>query len=54
MLFHNQRDGTFTRILDSDPVTAVAHGTSSAWADLDNDGFLDLFVANSGPDCGQS
>ncbi|MCL4177408.1 MAG: VCBS repeat-containing protein [Verrucomicrobia bacterium] len=47
MLLHNEHDGTFTRILDSDPVTAVAHGFSSAWADLDNDGFLDLFVANN-------
>jgi enediyne biosynthesis protein E4 len=52
MLFHNQRDGTFTQIFDSDVVTAFAHGTSSAWADLDNDGFLDLFVVNSGPDGG--
>jgi hypothetical protein len=52
MLFHNQRDGTFTRIFDSDVVTALAHGTGSAWADFDNDGFLDLFVVNAGPDGG--
>jgi len=44
--FHNERDGTFTRIYDGDVVNDIGSGRSSAWADLDNDGFLDLFVAN--------
>ncbi len=44
MLFHNNGDGTFTDVtaqsgLGEDSVTTVA-----AWADYDNDGFLDLYL----------
>src|SRR2546430_15806522 len=48
-LFHNNRDGTFEKITNS-PV-ALDGGTTKgvAWADYDNDGWLDLFVANEGP-----
>jgi hypothetical protein len=48
-LYHNNRDGTFTRILtnaiatDSWPVGAQG----GAWGDYDNDGLLDLFVTDS-------
>ena len=45
-LYHNERDGTFTRIYDGDVVDHTGTGMGAAWADLDNDGFLDLFVAN--------
>jgi len=47
-LFHNERDGSFTRIYDGDIVNDASYGGGCAWADLDNDGFLDLFVANQG------
>jgi hypothetical protein len=47
VLYHNNHDGTFT------DVTAKANvgnpgrwGTSAAFGDYDNDGFLDLYVAN--------
>jgi hypothetical protein len=48
-LYHNNRDGTFTRILtnavatDSWPVGAEG----AAWGDYDNDGLLDLFVTDT-------
>jgi enediyne biosynthesis protein E4 len=48
-LYHNNRDGTFTRILTgpvaTDQWSAGAWGTS--WGDYDNDGLLDLFVAGT-------
>jgi enediyne biosynthesis protein E4 len=46
-LFHNNRDGTFT---DATAKAGVANadrwGTSAAFGDYDNDGNLDLYVAN--------
>ncbi len=48
-LFHNNGDGTFT------DVTAKAHLGASGWhtgcavGDIDNDGYLDLYVTNYGP-----
>ncbi len=44
-LFHNNGDGTFTRVptgsLGNDGIESI----SAAWGDYDNDGFLDLIVA---------
>ena len=52
-LYHNERNGAFTRIYDGDIVNLAGHvGSSPAWADLDNDGFLDLIVMNDGPENG--
>jgi len=48
-LYHNNRDGTFTRITSdivvNDPGNNIVCG---AWGDYDNDGFLDLFVTDEG------
>jgi enediyne biosynthesis protein E4 len=50
-LYHNDGDGTFSAVTDNPAVTIRANAWSSSWADYDNDGRLDLFVANrSGPD----
>jgi hypothetical protein len=47
-LYHNNGDGSFTRILTGSLVNDVGHSVGCAWADYDNDGFLDLFVAKGG------
>src|SRR5258708_614768 len=39
-------DPAFTRV-QSDPVVLSGASTVCAWGDYDNDGFIDLFVANS-------
>ena len=49
-LFHNNGDGTFTEVAKSAGVSNPQHyfGLGSVWTDFDNDGKLDLFVANDG------
>jgi hypothetical protein len=47
-LYHNNGDGTFTSITEGEIVTDLANSTGFCWGDYDNDGFLDLFVANGG------
>ena len=45
-LYHNNGNGTFTKITNSIAVNDGADSESTAWGDYDNDGFLDLFVGN--------
>src|SRR5215472_3009053 len=49
-LYHNNGDGTFTDVSKQagvdDPQNLL--GLTAVWSDLDNDGKLDLFVANDG------
>jgi hypothetical protein len=45
-LYHNEGNGTFTAINNASVVNDVGYSWSPAWVDYDNDGFLDLFVAN--------
>jgi hypothetical protein len=47
-LYHNNGDGTFTKVTTGAVVTDSVPSRSVDWCDLDNDGDLDLFVANEG------
>jgi uncharacterized repeat protein (TIGR03803 family) len=44
-LYHNNGDGTFSRVTSGSPVNDRGGSVGCAWGDYDNDGFLDLFVA---------
>jgi len=47
MLFHNNHDGTFTNVsVPSGIAKFVGKGMGVAFADYDNDGYPDVFVAN--------
>jgi hypothetical protein len=48
-LYENNGDGTFAKITAGPIVNDGARSNGSSWADYDNDGDLDLFVANEGP-----
>lgn len=45
-LYRNNGNGSFTKITDGNIVSSGGHSHGSAWADYDNDGWLDLLVAN--------
>ena len=46
-LLHNNCDGTFTDVTDQSGLGAsVSASQTAVWADIDNDGFLDLFIGN--------
>jgi hypothetical protein len=44
-LYHNNGDGTFTKITTGSPANEVSNCRGCSWVDYDNDGFLDLFAA---------
>jgi tetratricopeptide (TPR) repeat protein len=46
-LLKNNCDGTFTDVTDQSGLGAtVSESQTAVWADIDNDGFVDLFIAN--------
>ncbi|HMJ64410.1 MAG TPA: FG-GAP-like repeat-containing protein, partial [Candidatus Binatia bacterium] len=45
-LYHNSGDGAFTKVTTGSLVSDGGNSAGGAWADYDNDGFLDLFVPN--------
>jgi enediyne biosynthesis protein E4 len=45
-LYHNNGDGSFTKITAGSPANDIGSSFGCSWGDYDNDGFLDLFVAN--------
>lgn len=46
-LYHNNGNGTFTRITSGPEVNDGLWGSACCWADYDNDGTLDLYVTNN-------
>ena len=47
ILYTNNGDKTFTKVTSGAIATDIAKSVSSTWGDYDNDGNLDLFVANN-------
>ena len=47
-LYQNNGDGSFTKITEGEIVTVGKNDHGSSWADYDNDGNIDAFVANFG------
>lgn len=47
-LYRNHGDGTFEAVETGSVTRDRGRSRTAAWADYDNDGFLDLFVANHG------
>lgn len=45
-LFHNNGDGTFTDVTKTAGIVGKTQGHSATWWDYNNDGWLDLYVAN--------
>jgi hypothetical protein len=45
--FHNNGNGTFTRISSGPLATDVVYGIAALWADYDGDGYMDLLVINA-------
>jgi hypothetical protein len=47
LLWHNNGDGSFSRVLEGPLVTDRMSGWGLLWSDYDHDGFADAFVMNS-------
>jgi hypothetical protein len=47
-LYHNEGNGQFAKVAGTAITTLTTASSGSAWADYDNDGFLDLFIAVRG------
>ncbi|WP_107038734.1 FG-GAP-like repeat-containing protein [Brumimicrobium mesophilum] len=47
ILYHNNGDGTFSKLTTGPIATDLGASISGNWGDYDNDGYLDLFVANN-------
>lgn len=45
-LYHNNGDGTFTDVTHAADVADPQSSFCAAWADYDNDGYIDLYIAN--------
>ncbi len=48
LLYRNNGNGSFTKVTTGSVVNDVAASQSGVWGDYDNDGSMDLFVANGG------
>ena len=47
LLYKNNGNGAFTQITSGNIVNDGGYSETASWGDYDNDGFLDLYVANS-------
>lgn len=49
-LYHNNGDGTFTNATASTHMNRLCHGMGCNFGDLDNDGWLDMYLGTGDPD----
>ena len=49
-LYKNNGNGTFTDMTDAAGLGVLSNNRAAGWGDFDNDGYLDLYVVNSGTD----
>jgi hypothetical protein len=49
-LYRNNGDGTFTDVSNRSGLGIIANSRAAAWGDFNNDGYLDLYVVDSGSD----
>ena len=45
-LYHNNTNGTFSRVTTGPVAQVLSAGRGAAWGDYDNDGYLDLVLVN--------
>lgn len=48
LLYHNNGDGTFREVTGNAATNEASRSVCGAWGDFNNDGLIDLFVANTG------
>jgi hypothetical protein len=48
--YKNNGDGTFTDVTEAAGFGALTNNRAAGWGDFDNDGYLDLYVVDSGTD----
>ncbi len=49
-LYHNNGDGTFEDVTKSTGLQTILHAMGSNFGDIDNDGFLDMYLGTGDPD----
>ena len=49
-LYRNNGDGTLTDVSDESGLGIINNSRAAAWGDFDNDGYLDLYLVDSGSD----
>lgn len=49
LLYHNNRDGTFTNVAKQNGLTTHIFAMGSNFGDVDNDGFLDMYLGTGNP-----
>lgn len=48
-IYHNNRDGTFTNVSAGMDINKTAYAMGANFGDIDNDGFLDFYLATGNP-----
>ncbi|MFO0912834.1 MAG: FG-GAP-like repeat-containing protein [Pirellulales bacterium] len=52
-LLRNNGDGTFSDVSEAAQIRGLGHGLSATWCDFNNDGWIDIYVANDFMDADQ-